>query len=535
MSVLVAGGLSLGQPHGLAVSLRRGHFPSTPYRDHVNTHRLPSPCRRLRIAVAGALLLGGALLPSAASAATRAVDPLGFQLPAGGVVVHENAGSALITVTRDPLESIADAQVRYQVSGDGYNPSTNAPFDCGGTPCTATSYDFTWVPSAKHELDFQPLQQSASFSLPITDHGTDSVPKTLQVSLYGASPIGLGPVSTTTVTILNDDPISPPVTGNPLGLPSAPAGSDPLAGASFFVDPTSEAATAAKSKPALNVIASQPGTARFGTFSYGSPYVPDIGTAVSRYLTRAAGTSPGTVPLLATYRLVHGVHGNGDSPAEQQAYHNFITGFAQGIGSYPAVLILEEDSLITTPSLNSTGVAVRMSELSDAINILTANCPHLVIYLDAGAADALPYRTAASLLKRAGVEKIQGFFLNSTHFDRTSKEIAYGNKISRLIGGKHFVINTGENGRGALVPKNIVKYGNEILCDPAGRGLGPKPTAQTGAPNVDMFAWTSNPGESGGTCRPNLPQYEMQGASGTGSYWPAYALMLVRNANFRVT
>ena len=52
--------------------------------------------------------------------------------------------------------------------------------------------------------------------------------------------------------------------------------------------------------------------------------MPDIGTAVSRYLTRAAATSPGTVPLLATYRLVHGVHGNGDSPTEQQAYHDFI-------------------------------------------------------------------------------------------------------------------------------------------------------------------------------------------------------------------
>ncbi|HUE27266.1 MAG TPA: hypothetical protein VMP89_10875, partial [Solirubrobacteraceae bacterium] len=296
----------------------------------MKAHTIVLPRRRLTAGLLGALALAAALLPASASAARRAFDPLGgFQIdvPAGGLIVNENAGSAVITVTRDGAESAFGAQVRYVTSGDGYDPSTNAPFDCGGTPCTATSYDFT---SVKGELDFGPGEQSKTFSIPITDHGTTSVPKTLQVSLFGPSPIGLGQVSTTPLTILNDDPADPPPAGNPLGLQPAPTGTDPLAGAQFFVDPQSEAATAAKSHPALDVIASQPGTARFGSFSYGSPYVPDIGTAVSRYLTRAAATEPGTVPLLATYRLVHGVHGNGDSPAEQQAYHNFILGFAQG-------------------------------------------------------------------------------------------------------------------------------------------------------------------------------------------------------------
>jgi endoglucanase len=167
-----------------------------------------------------------------------------------------------------------------------------------------------------------------------------------------------------------------------------------------------------------------------------------------------------------------------------------------------------------------------MNELQDAINVLTATCPHLVIYLDAGAADALRARHAANLLLRAGVSRIQGFFLNSTHFDWTSKEIRYGEKISRMTGGKHFVVNTGESGRGPLRPRDIVHQGNEVLCNPPGRGLGPKPTANTGYPNVDMFAWTSNPGESGGRC--------VRGAPPAGAYWPAYGLMLVRNANFSV-
>ncbi len=489
----------------------------------------PKTLRGLLPAFLGAAILVALLLPGAAAA-----DPLGFQIqvPAGGLVVHENAGQASVTVARDPLESGMAAQVRYVTSGNGYDPDTHAPFDCGGTPCSATPYDFT---SVKGELDFQPGQTSMSFNVPITDHGTDSVPKTLQVALFGANPIGLGPVSQTTLTILNDDPVAPPAPGNPLGLPVPPPAGDPLQGARFFVDPQSEAAQAARSHPALRMIASQPGTARFGTFSYASPYVHDIGTAVSRYLTRAAALEPGTIPLLATYRITQGAckrGGTPDTPDEQQAYHGFIEGFAQGIGSYPAVLFLEEDALITTPCLTSQGLAVRMAELNDAINILTTTCPHLVIYLDAGAADALHAQDAARLLNQAGVSKIEGFFLNSTHYDWTLNEIRYGEQISRLTGGKHFVVNTGDAGRGPLRPANIVKQGLEVLCNPVGRGLGPRPTTTTGYPNVDMFAWTTNPGESGGQC---TGSDSLPGAPPTGQYWAKYALMLVRNANFNVT
>jgi endoglucanase len=131
------------------------------------------------------------------------------------------------------------------------------------------------------------------------------------------------------------------------------------------------------------------------------------------------------------------------------------------------------------------------------------------------------------------VAKIQGFFLNATHFDWTRNEIRYGRKISRLTGGKHFVINTGVNGRGPLRPRDIVKQGLEVLCNPVGRGLGPKPSTHTGYRGADMFAWTTNPGESGGQCH-DQPGYQMAGAPPTGQYWPAYGLMLVRNADCRV-
>ena len=204
-------------------------------------------------------------------------------------------------------------------------------------------------------------------------------------------------------------------------------------------------AHAARRYPALKTISSEPGTARFGSFSFGHNGVPNIATAVSRYLTRAEVEEPGTVPLLATYRIVHGLCGHAsDTPADVASYKGFIDGFAQGIGSYHAVLFLEMDSIITMGCLSRHGQAVREQELQYAINTLIADCPHLVIYLDAGAADALSARQAARYLRRSGVAKIQGFFLNATHFDWTSNEIRYGEQISRLTGGKHFVVNTGD-------------------------------------------------------------------------------------------
>jgi endoglucanase len=470
--------------------------------------------RLRRLMIVPVALLGALLAPTGALA-DASPDPSGFRLESPALTVNESAGQAVITIER--TDTSEDAQIRYITLGDGV--------PCGPAECTAVDpIDFT---SVKGMLDFPVGVSSEAFTVPIVDHGVQGAPKTIQVSLFGPSPIGMASPSKAVLMILDNDPSPARDPQNPLALPAAPTGTNPLAGASLFVDPGSEAAHAARQNPALEVIAREPGTARFGSFSFGSNGVPDIQTAVSRYLSRAQVEAPGTVPLLATYRIVDGHCGHwADPAADQAAYHNFIEGFASGIGSYRAVLFLEMDSIITMPCLSQHGKAVREHELQDAINVLTANCPHLVIYLDAGASDALGARQAARYLRASGVAKVQGFFLNATHFDWTTHEIRYGEQISRLTGGTHFVVNTGENGRGPLRPRDIVHAGLEVLCNPPGRGLGPLPTANTGYRNVDMFAWTSNPGESGGSCVPGAPP--------TGVYWPAYAAMLVRNADFSV-
>ena len=460
-----------------------------------------TPVRFRLLALAAFLTLAMSAVGHAGAADAAPYDAMGFHFVSAALTVNEDAGYASVTVTRTDVSEAA--QVRYITVG----LTAEAP------------YDYT---PEKAMLSFAVGQATSTFDVPIVDHGVDGLPKTIQLSLFGPSPIGLSTPSTAILTILNNDAGTTLDPDDPLGLAHASTSSDPLAGATFYVDPDSEAAKAAEQYPALKVIADQPGTARFGSFSY-----PNASVAVARYLARAQVEQPNSVPLLTTYRIVDGHCGHwADPPSAVQSYENFINGFAEGIGSYRAVLFLEQDSLITVGCLSKHGVAVRMQELNYAIDTLEAHCPHLIIYLDAGAADAVPVKQMASLLKRAGVAKIEGFFLNATHFDWPLKEIHYGEKISALIGGKHFVVNTGESGQGPLVPKNIVKDGNEVLCNPPGRGLGPKPTTDTGYPDVDAFAWLDNPGGSSGACVPGAPP--------TGVYWPQYALMLVKNADYAV-
>jgi hypothetical protein len=169
------------------------------------------------------------------------------------------------------------------------------------------------------------------------------IPKTLRLALFGPWPIGMGSPSHAVLRIINDDPAPEHNPLNPLALPRQPRGSNPLAGARFFVDHDAGAALSAAEFPhyrrQLGVIASQPNTQRFGTFSG-----PDVGVAVSKFLTRAAAEEPGTVPMISTYRLVDHHCGNyTPSRGSVGSYLHFIRRFAQGISDYRAVLFLEMD------------------------------------------------------------------------------------------------------------------------------------------------------------------------------------------------
>jgi hypothetical protein len=145
------------------------------------------------------------LLSCAPAHADAPSDPNGFRFEASALSVHENAGQAVITVER--TDAAQEAQVRYITIG-----------------LTAVApYDYTPV---KSMIDFAPGQTTATFTIPIVDHGVNGLPKTIQLSLFGPATypgrIGLADPSKAVLTILNDDPPLAQVASNPLGLATAP-------------------------------------------------------------------------------------------------------------------------------------------------------------------------------------------------------------------------------------------------------------------------------------------------------------------------
>ena len=115
----------------------------------------------------------------------------------------------------------------------------------------------------------------------------------------------------------------------------------------------------------------------------------------------------------------------------------------------------------------------------------------------------------AEHLRRSALDQADGFALNVSNFIPTPESIRYGERISALVGGKHFIIDTSRNGAG----------GNGEWCNPRGQALGAMPTTRPGNPLVDAFLWIKQPGESDGTCN---------GGPKAGKWWPEYALELAR-------
>jgi endoglucanase len=94
-------------------------------------------------------------------------------------------------------------------------------------------------------------------------------------------------------------------------------------------------------------------------------------------------------------------------------------------------------------------------------------------------------------------------------------ERAYGGQLSRLIGGKHFIVDTSRNGLGPAPDGS--------WCNPSGRALGERPTTATGDPLADAYFWIKRPGESDGTCN---------GGPAAGQWWGDYALGLAKRAAY---
>jgi endoglucanase len=240
------------------------------------------------------------------------------------------------------------------------------------------------------------------------------------------------------------------------------------------------------------------------------------------YVGRAQGA--GKRPLLVGYNIPHRDCGSfsGGGAADAGQYRDWVKGFATAVEGTNATVILEPDAVPHEISGCVDGALrdERYALLGEAIDELKG--AGAAVYLDAGNPGFISDTGAiAGALDRSGVGRADGFALNVANFYATDEVVAYGTRISEVLGGAHFVIDTSRNGAGKVGPGEI--DGAPSFCNPPGRALGLPPTSETGNPLVDGLLWIKRPGESDGACRPGEPE--------AGQWFPEYALGLAERAS----
>jgi endoglucanase len=239
----------------------------------------------------------------------------------------------------------------------------------------------------------------------------------------------------------------------------------------------------------------------------------------ARDFTEAAEKADRTA-LLVLYNIPHRDCGqySGGGASDGDSYRSWIDGVADGIEDRPATVVLEPDAVLhlvdgCTPDEFHEE---RYDLLRYAIDKL-GSLPATTVYLDAGNPGWGHPDQIFEPLKRAGVDKADGFAVNVSNYYTTEDSIAYGKHLSAKVGHKPFVIDTSRNGNGPYTEGEE----NERWCNPPGRALGETPTTKTADPLVDAYLWVKRPGESDGECK---------GGPKAGEWWPDYALRLAEGS-----
>jgi endoglucanase len=147
--------------------------------------------------------------------------------------------------------------------------------------------------------------------------------------------------------------------------------------------------------------------------------------------------------------------------ADEAWYRNM----AAGIGNAPALVIVQID----LPFARRTSSAAPERIDTYAARVLNARA-HITVYLDGGTHGWLTPAQDASLLIRNGIRYARGFALDDTDYDSTAVEDRFGAQVvaalaKRGVSGKHFIVDTAENGqpyKPAQVPGKAIN--NTPMC-----------------------------------------------------------------------
>jgi endoglucanase len=281
----------------------------------------------------------------------------------------------------------------------------------------------------------------------------------------------------------------------------------------FYVDPNSSPLTWANANSgdgrAASIKSAEANTPMahwFGSWS------GDIGQATGSYVGAAAYW--GKLPILVAYNIPNrdicgGQSGGG--AGSDAAYNTWIAAFASGIGTRPAIVILEPDSLGDESCMSQAQINDRNGLINNAITQFINKAPNTWVYLDAGNPGWISVSTMAQHLNQAGLARAHGFSLNVSNFYTTAQNITYGNSVNSTLNGygytRPYVVDTSRNGNGS----------NGAWCNPATRKIG-TPTQLGGG--AEMLLWIKTVGESDGNCG-------VGAGSTAGQFLPQVAYTLV--------
>ncbi|MGW1712769.1 glycoside hydrolase family 6 protein [Streptomyces sp. NPDC002156] len=249
-------------------------------------------------------------------------------------------------------------------------------------------------------------------------------------------------------------------------------------------------------------------------------WVTGASPRVTAQTVTTAAARAGRTAVLVAYDIPGrdcGQYSGGGALTEPN-YRAWVDEFAAGLGDRGAYVIVEPDAVAQVVAGCAQVVAAdRFALLAYAVERIKRQ-PNARVYLDAGNSGWIPEPPRlGEALRAAGVGQADGFALNVSNFRTDADSQAYGDALSKALGGKHYVVDTSRNGNGPYTDTTDA----ESWCNPPGRALGTPPTTVTGHPRLDARLWIKRPGESDGTCR---------SGPAAGQWWPSYALELARNA-----
>jgi endoglucanase len=219
-----------------------------------------------------------------------------------------------------------------------------------------------------------------------------------------------------------------------------------------------------------------------------------------------AADKAGQVPTFVVYgipdRDCSGGFSGGGLPADQ--YGPWVQEIADAAGhGERAAVVVEPDALAS--ALECDRSAERVGLIKDAVGRFRAD--GVTTYVDGGHSHWIEPAKLADLLEQVGVEGVRGFATNVANYQTNEDEVAYAEKLSALVGGAHYIVDTGRNGFGST----------DDWCNPSGRAFGTEPSASTDGEHLDAYAWIKPPAESDGECG---------GGPAAGELWPERAVEL---------